>query len=83
MVKNLPVNVGGARDVDLVPGLGRSPGGEHGNPLQYYCLENPLDRGAWWATVHRMAKSRTQQKQLNTHKHERIELGLLFSMGTF
>ena len=42
-----------------------------------------MDRRAWWATVHRMAKSRTQQKQLNTHKHERIELGLLFSMGTF
>ena len=43
-----------------IPRLGRSPGGEHGNPLQYSCLENPMDRGAWWATVDRVAKSRTQ-----------------------
>ena len=48
-----------ARDLDLIPGLGRSPGGEHGNPLQYSCLENPMDRGAWWATVHGVAKSQT------------------------
>ena len=44
------------RDVGSIPGLGRSPGGEHGNPLQYSCLENPMDRGAWWAMVHRVAK---------------------------
>ena len=44
-----PCNVG---DVDLIPGLGRSSGGGYGNPLQYSCLENPMDRGAWWATVH-------------------------------
>jgi len=43
----------------LIPGSGRSPGGGHGNPLQDYCLENPMDKGAWWATVHRDAKSRT------------------------
>ena len=42
-----------------IPGLGRSPGGEHGNPLQYSCLENPMDRGAWWAAVHSAAKSWT------------------------
>ena len=43
-----------------IPGLGRSPGGEHHNPLQYSCLENPMDRGAWWATVHRVEKCQTQ-----------------------
>ena len=46
-------------DLDSIPGLGRSPGGGHGNSLQYSCLENPMDRGAWWATVHSVAKSRT------------------------
>ena len=46
-----------AGDVGLIPGSGRSPGGGHGNPFRYSCLENPLDRGAWWATVHRVAKS--------------------------
>ena len=44
-------------DLDLIPGLGRFPGERNGNPLQYSCLENPMDRGAWWATVHRVAKS--------------------------
>ena len=48
-------------------GLGRIPGGGHGNPLQYSCLENPMDGGAWWATVHRVAKSWTQLKQFSTH----------------
>ena len=48
-----------AGDLGLIPGLGRSPGGGHGNPLQYSCLENPMDRGAWWATVHGVAKSQT------------------------
>ena len=57
MVKNLPANAGDIRDVGLIPGLGRSPGGRHGNPLQYSCLENPMDRGAWWAAVHRIAES--------------------------
>ena len=54
------------RDAGLTPGLGRSPGGGHGNPLQNSCLENPMDREAWWATVHRVAKSWTQLKQLIT-----------------
>ena len=52
MVKNLPANAGDVRDLGSISGLGRSPGGGHGNPLQYSCLENPIDRGAWWATVH-------------------------------
>ena len=46
-------------DLGSIPGLGRSPGEGTGNPLQYSCLENPIDRGAWWATVHRITKSRT------------------------
>ena len=57
VVKNLPAKAG---DVSLTPGLGRSPGGGNGNPLQCSCLENPMDRGAWRATVHGSKKSRTQ-----------------------
>ena len=60
MVKNLPDYAGNIRDVDLIPGLKRSLGEGHGNPLQYSCLENPMDREAWRATVHRVAKSWTQ-----------------------
>ena len=59
MVKNLPANAGAAGYTGWIPGLGRSPGGGNGNPLQYSCLENPMDRGAWRATVHVAAKSRT------------------------
>ena len=59
LVKNLPANAEDIRDVGSTPGSGRSPGGGHGNPLQYSCLENPMDRGAWWAIVHRVAKSQT------------------------
>ena len=55
MVKNLPANAG---DMGTVPGLERSPGEGNGNPLHYSCPENPMDKGAWWATVHRVAKSR-------------------------
>ena len=55
-VKNPLANIGDARDAGLIPGPGRSPGGGNGNPLQYSCLENPLDRGAWRATVHGVAK---------------------------
>ena len=57
MVKNLPANAGGP---SLIPGLGRSPGGVQGNPLQYSCLRNPMDRTAWRTTVHGVAKSQTQ-----------------------
>ena len=62
LVKNLPASAGDVRDACMIPGLGRFPGGGHGNPLQYSCLENPMDRGAWWATVHRVAKSQTRLK---------------------
>ena len=58
-VKNPPNNAGDVRDVGSIPASGRSPGGGHGNPLQYYRLENPMDRGAWWAMVHRITKSQT------------------------
>ena len=57
VVKNLPANAGDIRDAGLIPGSGRSPGGGHGSPLQYSCLENPLDRGPWWAMVHRITAS--------------------------
>ena len=67
VVKNLSGNAGDIRDASLIPGSGRSPGGEHGNPLQYSCLENPMDREAWWATVHRVAKSQTQLSDLAWH----------------
>ena len=69
-VKNLPANTGDIRDVGLIPGLGRSPGGGRGNLLQYSCLENPMVRGAWLATVHGAAKSRTQLKGLSMHSKQ-------------
>ena len=59
VIKNLPANAGEIRDAGSVPGLGRSPGEGNGNPLQYSCLENSIDRGAWKATVHEIAKSQT------------------------
>ena len=59
VVKNISANAGNIRDMGSVPGLGRSPGGGYGNPVQYSCLENPMDRGAWGATVHRVTKSWT------------------------
>ena len=60
MVKNLPASVGDARDMGLIPGSGRPPGGGNGNPLQYSCLENPTDRGVWQATIHGVARSLTE-----------------------
>ena len=57
MVKNPPASAGDIRDVASIPGSGRSPAGGHGNPLQYSFLENPMDRGAWWAPIHRVTKS--------------------------
>ena len=59
MVKNPLANAGDTGDMSWIPGLGRSSGGGHGKPLQYSCLENPMDRGARWATVHRVTKSWT------------------------
>ena len=64
VVKNPPANAGDIRDAGSIPGLGRAPGGGHGSPPQYSCLENPMDRGAWWqATVHGVTRSRTHLKQ--------------------
>ena len=62
VVKNLPPNAGDIRDIGSIPGLGRSPGGAHGNPLLYSCLENPMDREHWQATVYRIAQSWTKLK---------------------
>ena len=64
VVKNPPAKAGDVRDPGSIPGLGRSPGGGHGNSLQYSCLENPMHRGAWRATVHEITKSQTW---LSTH----------------
>ena len=64
-VKNLPANAKYERDERWVPGLGRSPGSRHDNPLEYSCLENPVDRGAWWATVHGITKSQMRLKRLS------------------
>ena len=67
VVKNPPSNARDIRDTSSIPGLGRSSGGGRGNTLQYSCLENPMDRGAWQAMVHGIAKSWTQLKQLSMH----------------
>ena len=67
VVKNLLASAGDMRDLGSVPGSGRSPGRGHGNPLQYSCLENPMDKGAWRATVRRVAKGWTQLKELSVH----------------
>ena len=64
VVKNPPAKVG---NMGLIPGFRRSPGGGNGNLLQHSCLENSMDRGSWWATVHRVTKSQTGLKQLSTH----------------
>ena len=62
VVKNLPVDAGVIRDAGSIPRSGRLPEGGHGDPLQYSCLENLMDRGAWWTTVHRVVKSQTRLK---------------------
>ena len=69
VVKNPPANAGAVGHSGSIPGLGRSPGGRPGNPLQYSRLENRMDRGVWWAVVHRITKSRTQLMQLSMHTH--------------
>ena len=71
VVKSPPASAGDTGDSGSTPGLGRSPGGGHGNPLQYSCLMNPMDRRAWRATLHAVAKSRTRLKQLSTHTQHR------------
>ena len=67
VVMNLPANEGDIRDADSILGLERSPAGGHGNPLQYSCLEKPMNRRAWWVRVHRTAKSQTWLRWLSTH----------------
>ena len=67
VLKNPSANEGDIRDTGLIPGLGRSPGGGQGNPLQYSCLENPMDRGAWLARIHRVAKNESQLKGLSMY----------------
>ena len=63
VIKNPPANAGNLRDTCSIPGLGRSPGGRHGNPVQYSCLKNPMDRWAWQTTVHRVAKPQAKNKE--------------------
>ena len=77
MVKNLPADAGDIRDVDSISGWRKSPGGGHGNPLQYSCLENPMDTGVWWATVHGVTKSRTRLKR----PHARTSTLFLFQLA--
>ena len=80
VVKNSPASAGIIRDMGLIPGLGRLPGEGNGNPLQYSCLENPMDRGVWRATVHGVAKSwirlRTQCTHTDLHWLDSLVLGL-------
>ena len=78
VVENPPANAGDLREAGSIPGLGRCPGRGHGNPLQCSCLENPMDRGTWWATVHRVTKSRTQLKWLNIHAHNPNKQGCVW-----
>ena len=72
MVKNPPSDDGDVRDTGSIPGSGRFPGGGNGNPLQYSCLENPMDRGAWWATVHGVMKNHTRLKGLSKHDRKSV-----------
>ena len=67
VIEKTPTNVGDMWDMGSIPVLGRCPGGVHGNPLQYSCLEDPMSRGAWWATVHRVTKSQTWLTCLSMH----------------
>ena len=72
VVKNPPANAGDTRDMDLIPGSGRSPGGRNGNPIQYTCLENPMDRGGWWGAVHGVAESGTTEHD-HTHTNSWVK----------
>ena len=76
MVKNLPANAGDTRDAGSIPGLGRSPGVRNANPLQYSCLENSIDRGAWWTAVHGVAKNGAG---MSSPKHTQVRNGRRWS----
>ena len=76
--KNPPANAGDIRDVGSIPVSGKSPRGGHSNLLQYYCLENPMDRGAWRSTVHGITKSQTRLKRISTHAIKSIDQNLHF-----
>ena len=77
VVKRQAANVETLRDAGSIPGLGRSPGGEHGNPLLCSCLENPRDSGAWWAAIYGVAQSRTRLKWLSSSNSSRSELACI------
>ena len=79
--KKSACNTGAAGDACSITGSGRSPGEEHGNPLQYSCLENPMDRETWWATVHSVAKSTTQLKRLSTLQAQDIVENKVWTKG--
>ena len=83
-VKNQPASAWDVRDMGSIPGSGRSPGGGDGNPLQYSCLENPMERGDWWVPEHSVAQSQTQLKWLSTHALGKIypfQFSLTFSLS--
>ena len=77
MVRKTSANAGDIRNAGSIPGSGRSLGGGDGNPLQYSCLENPMDRGPWHATVRRVAKSQTQLKKFSMHTYRGAEKNLV------
>ena len=79
VVKNPPANAGYARDAGLIPGSGRPPGVGNGNPLQFSCLENSTDKGAWWAAVHEVAKSCAKRACTHTHtqNHEKLVTNIM------
>ena len=78
VIKNPSANAGDARDASSIPGLGRSPGEGTGNPFRYSCLENPMDRDAWWATIHRVTKCLIQLNQPSTHTPFLFSKGRIF-----
>ena len=80
MVKNPPASAGASGHVGSTAGLGRSPGGGNGNPLQYSCLENSTDRGAWWATVHGVLKNWTRQSDF--HSLTQVSYGQVTLLGS-
>ena len=75
VVKSPRASAGDVRDAGLISGLGRSPGGGHGNPLQHSCLENPVDRAAWWATVHEVAELDMTEAAESTHSEAHFPMG--------